>query len=352
MKKLLTLTLTMMLAMVFTPLFAYTVFVKGVVQDGNGNPVANHAVLLETRTTYTPNNYSNLVYTDANGLFRDQFDVREGVTGVLTISTRSCLGTAIVQKFRFSSERTGIRTTITNCRPDCSVTIRKEMGPNWAKLYARPTGAGPFRYLWNTGATNEVIRVTQSGEYCVKITDSEGCQARTCIEVSFGPECAVKIAVRKSPQYPGVVFLHAQPRGSSPYRYSWSTGQSGQTIRVVNSGTYCVTMVDSEACKARDCVDIRTGGRLLGNEAEFTPMDSKPEFLVFPNPASNEVTLSSKSDLLSNYTVINIHGRTVKTGTIQGQSQDLINISDLDPGIYTIRITGLDFNESLNFFKQ
>lgn len=352
MKKLLTLTLAMFIAMAFTPLLAYTVFVKGVVLDGYGNPVANHAVLLETRTTYTPNNYSNLVYTDVNGLFRDQFDVRDGVTGVLTISTRSCLGTAIVQKFRFSSERTGIRTTITNCRPDCSVTIRKEMGPNWAKLYARPTGAAPFRYLWTTGATNEVIRVIQAGEYCVKITDSEGCQSRTCVDVSFGPECAVNIAVRKSPQYPGITFLHAQPRGSSPYRYSWSTGQSGQTIRVVNSGTYCVTMVDSEECKARDCVDIRTGSRLLGNEAENSPMDVKPEFHVFPNPASNEVTLTSESSLLSKYTVINIHGGIVKTGSIQGLSQDRILISDLDPGIYTIRITGPDFTESLNFFKQ
>ena len=226
------------------------------------------------------------------------------------------------------------------------------MGPNWAKLYARPTGTGPFRYLWNTGATNEVIRVIQSGEYCVKITDSEGCQARTCIQISFDPECAVNIAVRKSPQYPGVVFLHAQPRGASPYRYAWSTGQSGQTIRVVNSGKYCVTMTDGEECKARDCVDIRTGGRGLDNEAAIHQTEARPDFKIFPNPASDQVTLTSENDLSSMYVILNIHGRAVKNGILKGQSQDQIIISDLDPGIYTIRITGPDFVETLNFLKQ
>ena len=42
-------------------------------------------------------------------------------------------------------------------------------------------------YLWNTGATNQQINVTNSGTYWVKVTNSNGCYARDTIVVNIVP---------------------------------------------------------------------------------------------------------------------------------------------------------------------
>ena len=67
--------------------------------------------------------------------------------------------------------------------PNCSVVI--EPTPMGA-LIAVAGGTAPFTYAWSTNEATESIIPTTSGNYCVTITDANGCEATDCYYFNSG----------------------------------------------------------------------------------------------------------------------------------------------------------------------
>jgi hypothetical protein len=69
---------------------------------------------------------------------------------------------------------------------------------------------------------------------------------------------------------------------------------------------------------------------------------------VFPNPAQNSLSIQGNDTLIGGtFEIIDQQGRVLKTGEMQSQIQ-VIAISDIKPGIYTVRIAG----GNLKFMKN
>ncbi|MGX7666557.1 T9SS type A sorting domain-containing protein [Flavobacterium pedocola] len=80
---------------------------------------------------------------------------------------------------------------------------------------------------------------------------------------------------------------------------------------------------------------------LLGSE-DFNGV-SGSKVAVYPNPASDFVTIATTSNVqINNVQVLDINGRTVKTQNFNGVAEGNINISDLNAGVYFMTI---DTNE-------
>jgi len=62
-------------------------------------------------------------------------------------------------------------------------------------------------------------------------------------------------------------------------------------------------------------------------------------FAVFPNPASNVITVSGKDALVNGVELIDLNGRTVKALKVNNVSEAQINISDLSAGVYMMNIS-------------
>jgi hypothetical protein len=251
-------------------LFAYEVTVKGIVVDDKGLPVAKHKVDLSAITTGRTRGYSNTLYTDANGIFEDEFDVDSGVRGTLLISTASCKDKLITKHFPFTERKNAIKAEIRYCTPapaKCKVQIRRSKLTTGAGLVleAHAKGTAPFKYLWSTGETTQRIKAGGEKEYCVTVVDATGCEARTCIKLltDRSPDCKVSIKIERTAN--GVV-LTAIANGAPPFNFSWSTGETSQRIIVTQSGEYCVKVEDNKGCLARTCIDVKTdnGGRDCG----------------------------------------------------------------------------------------
>lgn len=110
------------------------------------------------------------------------------------------------------------------------------------------TSTSEASYEWNTGATTQSINVTTSGNYSVTVKDLNGCPATSA---------ATSVTVYSLPAVPtisadgptafcdgGDVVLTCSPEAS----YLWSTGATTQSITVSSSGTYSVTVTDSNGC--------------------------------------------------------------------------------------------------------
>jgi hypothetical protein len=121
-------------------------------------------------------------------------------------------------------------------------------------LSAHASGTAPFTYLWSTGETTETIEPTDSGEYCVTVTDAEDCVATACmwIDVPVIDSCGVDIFVDAFGN-----SLIAEGWGVAPFSYTWSTGELTQSIQIdPNITDYCVTVVDADGCEADACFTI------------------------------------------------------------------------------------------------
>lgn len=120
-------------------------------------------------------------------------------------------------------------------------------------LTALTFGVGPFEYIWNTGELTESITVADLTQiYCVTVTDATGCVSTACtdiwndfcwswIEVVYLDDSTAQLDAFTDSQF-GVVD------------WQWSNGESGQSITVSESGSYCVTVMDDLGCVSEACV--------------------------------------------------------------------------------------------------
>ncbi len=141
---------------------------------------------------------------------------------------------------------------------NCGVTIEQDTIANTGTvtLTAVPTGTAPFTYNWTTNETTQTITVFGPGEYCVVITDANGCVATSCIEIedNSNPNCSVEVGLTP------IGGLVAIAEGSAPFSYLWNTGETTEFIQPTSSGNYCVTIADANGCTSEDCFYYDLGG--------------------------------------------------------------------------------------------
>lgn len=101
------------------------------------------------------------------------------------------------------------------------------------------TASGGGTYLWSTGATTSTITVTASGSYGVTVTNANGCSATSsALNVNvLSPPTATISASGPLTFCQGDDVMLTAGGGSS---YAWSTGATGSSIFVSQSGTYYV----------------------------------------------------------------------------------------------------------------
>jgi gliding motility-associated-like protein len=108
-------------------------------------------------------------------------------------------------------------------------------------------------YLWSTGATTQSINITSTGSNTVTITDVNGCSAiSSATAVTVNPLPAVTINAGGPTTFcsGGSVTLNS----TAGVSYLWSSGQTGQSINVNNTGSRTVTMTDVNGCSATSTV--------------------------------------------------------------------------------------------------
>lgn len=63
------------------------------------------------------------------------------------------------------------------------------------QMKALPSGTVPFTYTWNTGATTQTIPIETAGEYCVTMTDNNGCSKTACNSIQANYQITGEVLV-------------------------------------------------------------------------------------------------------------------------------------------------------------
>jgi hypothetical protein len=114
-------------------------------------------------------------------------------------------------------------------------------------------GTPKYTYVWNNGATTQLIYNLPTGTYSVVVKDSIGCKDSSSASITQPSALSVTTSATSTTCGRANGIVTASPTGGiAPYNYSWTTtpAQTGATITGLASGTYSVTLTDGTGCTA------------------------------------------------------------------------------------------------------
>ncbi len=148
-------------------------------------------------------------------------------------------------------------------------------GANDGSITAEVSGGAPgFTFAWdgpggftaNTAAINGLI----AGDYCLSITDANGCTGVQCITLTEPAALSANATGTNATcgQPTGAIDLNVSG-GSSPYAYTWSNGATSEDLTSVAPGPYDAIVTDANGCSANVSATV-TGTPALLADAQLT----------------------------------------------------------------------------------
>lgn len=139
-------------------------------------------------------------------------------------------------------------------------------GPDQSLCQGQPvtlTASGGSAYLWSSGQTTAGITVNPGSTttYIVTVTGNNGCENTDTVTVGVGSVPVVTLN-NVFMCTGNAAVLNAGNSGSS---YSWSTGETTQSISVAAPGNYSVVVTNVAGCTGTAQANITVGGSGLIN---------------------------------------------------------------------------------------
>ena len=127
-------------------------------------------------------------------------------------------------------------------------------------LSATPSGGtSPYTYSWSGGGTASSISGLGAANYCVTLTDANGCSVVDCINLTEPAALSLGLLSSTNVQCQGGndgSALITISGGTAPFNISWPSGGSGIAEGNLTTGTHCVTVTDNNLCSETLCVNI------------------------------------------------------------------------------------------------
>lgn len=138
-------------------------------------------------------------------------------------------------------------------------------------------GQTPYKYQWNNGETQPIIKNLKKNTYKVTVTDDLGCSFTDSIKVYEPTPLILKVTISDvacNGKSPGTATAFLESGGTPPYDYLWSTNVGLQpTAKVIGltSGIYTVTVSDTKGCKISQVVSIGESPELKISSTSANP---------------------------------------------------------------------------------
>jgi len=180
-------------------------------------------------------------------------------------------------------------------------------------------GAVPYTFSWSNGETTEDISGLRGNQYTFVATDVNGCELIDTITIpnlSYGLGLASSYLTDAPCGNDGAIDV-VPAGGTTPYTYSWSTGETTEDLTGLSAGTYYLTLTESNGCSFLDSFVVNGSVGIASNAQLNSPtcQQANGAITVFP------------SDGVQPYTYLWTDGNTTATAT------------GLSTGVYDVTIT-------------
>ena len=218
-------------------------------------------------------------------------------------------------------------------------------------------GTAPYTYQWDGGAgsqTDSSATGLSAGTYSVTISDANGCQYLDTNVVITQPVSPLSIIgsstdVSCKGGADGTAIANTTG-GTAPYTYLWDPAAGGQTSQAATglvTGTYNVTVTDSNGCNISNIVLVNEPALDLTHTtavahalcygdmtatATVTPTGGVPAYTYLWDPATASQTTQTATGLGAgtySVTIADSYGCTVEDTTLTISEPDSLNLDSL-----------------------
>ena len=217
-------------------------------------------------------------------------------------------------------------------------------------------GQGPYSYQWSANAGSQTTNTAanlQGGSYCVTVTDNNGLTDQVCFEVeASSPMSGNGFDGMDYGTCNGQSFVIASG-GNTPYSYQWNDPSNQTTSTATNlcAGTYSCVITDQNGCS----VTIQT--TVFSNTTSVTELFAETDFTLFPNPASENVTIRYESGFelgTIELRILSVSGEVVRTQSVDFShaSEVMISLENLMKGTYFVELVKDDVSTQRMIVKE
>ena len=113
--------------------------------------------------------------------------------------------------------------------------------------------------------------------------------------------------------------------------FSPIVGATNQSFTAITNGNYAVQITQGSCIGISECTTI-------SNVSLFE--ENKKEVLIFPNPSSNFITISTNFNEATNYELIDAQGRIVLQGVFS-EAKSILNLEALSQGTFFLKVESI-----------
>ncbi len=208
--------------------------------------------------------------------------------------------------------------------------------PNESVNLAGPGGWETLQ--WNTGAEGALVTVTGAGNYTVSVVDENGC-------ATASESTVVTVAAQATPGIAQMGNTLSTSVSASAFQWYLNgeaiAGATNNSIEITEDGMYTVEAFNSIGCSA---VSNPYNALVIGIEE-----NQGVEISLYPNPANNEIRVSTNLDRVQGWMIYSTEGRLINQldKPVDDSSMMRIDVSSFASGVYNLVIIG-DAGSSLS----
>jgi gliding motility-associated-like protein len=186
-------------------------------------------------------------------------------------------------------------------------------------------GTQPFRYNWSNGSVSRNIDSIKAGLYDLVVEDSMNCKGNMSFEVFQPAPISLVMEINNATCFnkrDGSITVHATG-GSSPYKFTWSNGDTSSKISKLGAGLYTISVEDKHICKEDDSANV----------------DQPPPVLIVDYTIRNISCYTKKDGSIE----VNVRGGTPPYTFDWSNKEHTQNIIGLASGYYAVTVSDANY---------
>lgn len=207
-------------------------------------------------------------------------------------------------------------------------------------------GTAPYTYEWQNGNANATIENIGAGSYTVFVTDANGCETASSIDVYEPESIGVQYSISLGQDQDNATLEIFPFGGTAPYQIDWADSSSSNSIRTgLSFGTYTVIITDANGCEYSE--EITIDDTVSSHQLIISSLQ------VYPNPFNNDIFING--EVLSEVSHLELHlyntlGQKILSQKIQDSNLNIkVETIGLPAGVYSLVLN--DGNKVSKSFK-
>lgn len=242
-----------------------------------------------------------------------------------------------------------IAATVEVTEPDTLVVAATTTGPCFGEPAGSATaipdgGTSPYQYQWDDPnmQMTETAQNLIAGNYNVIVTDANGCEATSSIEVAELPAVEViadEIVGETGNNMDGLISITPSGGTGMGYTFEWTLDgdffSNEEDLSGLTAGEYCVTITDDDGCTTTECFTVD-----IINNVDNPILENF--ITISPNPTTDylnvKMRLPSQSQVKIDF--YDALGRLILLGEndFVKENDFQFNLSKFPAGIYLIKL--------------